>query len=460
MSAFGDMTNVILCVQSKKRKEEFHMNAMDKIIGYAELKQELMQISDILKNRDAYEKLGVSAPRGLLLHGEPGVGKSLMAAAIIEASGRAVYTCRKDKPNGDFIKHIKKIFDEAAENTPSIVYLDDMDKFTNGDERHPDAEEYVTVQSCIDEVKGKQVFVLATVNNIRNLPRSLYRAGRFDRVIEVEPPCGKDAENIIFHYLNSKKFVEDIDAQTIARIMDGRSCAELEMVINEAGLYAGYERCDSITMDHFMKACLRTIFDVPTKCNTDGEDVYCTDLSDAQSMAAQVVYHEAGHTVVSEVICPRSVTLVCAYSRHGNKNGFTSYYNDHSQNPLQWRKYRLVGSLAGMAAVEQVFGMNDIGNQSDLDKAFSLARELVEKNCICGFHFHHNGYEDSQHLWGEQEQAISCEIEKYYKKAKEILARNKDFLEKIAAALAKKGLLTMADIEAIKSTCQITPVAL
>lgn len=155
------------------------MNAFDKIIGYSAIKKELRQISDTLKNKDVYAGLGVSAPNGLLLYGEPGVGKSLMASAIIEESGRKVFTCRKDKPNGDFVKEIKATFDKAAENAPSIVYLDDMDKFTNGDERHPDAEEYVTVQSCIDEVKGKQVFVLATANNIRCLPhKEREKAGR------------------------------------------------------------------------------------------------------------------------------------------------------------------------------------------------------------------------------------------------------------------------------------------
>ena len=131
------------------------MKAIDKIIGYSGIKSELRQIGDTLKNREAYERLGASAPKGLLLYGEPGVGKSLMATAVIEESGRQAFTCRKDKPNGDFVKHIKEIFDLAAENAPSIVYLDDMDKFSNGDAKRPDAEEYVTVQSCIDEVKDK-----------------------------------------------------------------------------------------------------------------------------------------------------------------------------------------------------------------------------------------------------------------------------------------------------------------
>ena len=83
------------------------MKAIDKIIGYSAIKGELRQIGDTLKNREAYEKLGASAPKGLLLYGDPGVGKSLMATAVIEESGRQAFTCRKDKPNGDFVKHIK-----------------------------------------------------------------------------------------------------------------------------------------------------------------------------------------------------------------------------------------------------------------------------------------------------------------------------------------------------------------
>ena len=108
------------------------MSAFDHVIGYWGIKKELEQISDTLKNREIYEKLGVMSPRGLLLHGEPGVGKTLMASALMEESGRKVFVCRKDKPNGDFIREIKAIFDKAVQCAPSIVFLDDMDKFANG----------------------------------------------------------------------------------------------------------------------------------------------------------------------------------------------------------------------------------------------------------------------------------------------------------------------------------------
>ena len=436
------------------------MSKFDKIIGYSAVKKELKQIADTLKNREVYAKLGVASPRGLLLYGEPGVGKSLMASAVIEESGRKAFVCRKDQPNGDFVKVIKATFEKAIENAPSIVLLDDMDKFANGDEHHPDAEEYVTVQSCIDEAKGKEVFVLATVNNMRCLPRSLHRAGRFDRVIGIDTPRGKDALAIISHYLKSKKVVDSVDAKTIARIMDGRSCAELETVINEAGLYAGYERADFITMDHFMEALMRTVFDVPAASDELDDEVFCASLTDSNNFASQIVYHEAGHAVVSEVLCPDSVTLVSAHNRVGRSGGFTDCYNTKEHAPLYWTKSRIVGALGGIAAIEQKFGVFDVGGERDLDQAFDDTRGLVVNTCISGFHLYSYGYEDTNSLKHEQEKAVAAEVEKFYRKAKEIISLNIEFFEKVAMALAKKKLLSAVDIQKIKSECKIVPVAL
>ncbi len=435
------------------------MSKFDMIIGYSAIKRELMQVTDILKNKAFYEKLGVSAPRGMILYGVPGVGKSLMANAVIEESGCKAFVCRKDQPNGDFVKEIKATFEKAAENAPSIVLLDDMDKFANGDERHPDAEEYVTVQSCIDETKGKEVFVLATVNNLRCLPRSLRRAGRFDRVIEVEAPVGEDAVRIIEHYLKGKEFTDEIDARSIARILCGCSCAEIETVMNEAGVYAGFARSEKIKTEHFIEACMRTVFDVPASAFDVSEEEGSSNLSDSNSEISQIIYHEAGHAVVSELLFPESVTLISAHSRGGQSGGFTSYYLDPKVASYRWRKSRIISALGGMAAVEQRFGLVETGSARDLNHAFEMVREAVTDDCECGFAYFSRGYEDSAELSTRQEQIISSEVEKYYRKAKEILSRNAEFFEKIAAELAKKKLLHTTDIQRIKSSCSIVPVA-
>ena len=111
-------------------------NEFSPVIGYKSVKTELVKLCDIMRNTEFYLKLGVSVPNGLLLSGEPGLGKTLISGCLIKASGRKAFICRKDKPDGDFIKHIKDTFEEAIKNAPSIVFLDDMDKFANGDEYH------------------------------------------------------------------------------------------------------------------------------------------------------------------------------------------------------------------------------------------------------------------------------------------------------------------------------------
>ncbi len=422
------------------------MNAFDRVIGYEGLKKELMQVSDGLKNTEAYEKLGVNPPRGLMLYGDPGVGKSLMASCLIEASGRKAFTCRKDKPDGEFVKQIAETFRAAKETAPSIVFLDDMDKFANGDEDNPDAEEYVTVQSCIDECKGSNVFVLATANNIRVLPDSLLRAGRFDRRICVENPRGKDAEKIVAHYIAEKKFVGDVDAAVVAEILHGRSCAELETVINEAGLLAGYERSEVITMDHIMKACLHLVYRVPM------ETIYSFDGErdeETEELLLRTAYHEAGHATVAEVLSPGCVSLVTAYDEDGEPGGFASCGKEVKSGYLQKMESHIMRALGGMAASEQVFGEPDAGSSNDLDQAFNAARDMVSDICICGLHLHMSGY-DSPELKARQEQAAATEVERYFRKAKEILSKNRALLDGIAQGLMKKGFLTACDIAEIR----------
>ena len=147
------------------------MCAFDKIIGYETIKQEMKQICDMIHNPDIYQSLGAKLPHGLLLYGEPGLGKSLMSQCFMEESGLETYTIRRNKNSNDFIGEITWIFQTAKEHAPAIVFLDDIDKFANEDDRHKDAEEYVAVQAGIDEVRDVDVFVLATANDIEKLIR-------------------------------------------------------------------------------------------------------------------------------------------------------------------------------------------------------------------------------------------------------------------------------------------------
>lgn len=418
----------------------------ESVIGYNSIKKEMIRICDIMRNTDFYSKLGVSVPNGLLLSGEPGLGKTLMANCFIKASGRRAFTCRKDKPDGDFVKHIKETFDEAVKNAPSIVFLDDMDKFSaNGDEYHRNSEEFVTVQSCIDEIKGKDVFVLSTINDNNAIPKSLLRAGRFDNRIEVEAPKGEDAEKIVEHYIKRKNFVSEVDVRTITRLLNGASCAELETVINEAGMHAGFKRKDKIEMDDIVRACLRIIHKAPEKENAYDKEVL-----------RAVAFHEAGHAVIAECLEPGSVNFVSVRSHGGSTGGFTNYYQPEEYwIKKQYMENRVIVLLGGKASTEVVFGETDIGANNDLHRAFDICERFVDNYCSNSFDRWVQDREHSSGVVERRDMQMAVEMEKFYATAKKILINNREFLDKLAYALMEKDILTNIEIQDIKATCKM-----
>lgn len=416
------------------------MNHFDKIIGYSDIKAELIRYCDVLKDLDRYKKLGVTLPRGILLYGDPGIGKTMMANSFIKESGCKSFLIRKDKPDGDFVNEIRNVFDKAMEESQSIVFLDDMDKFANEDQVHRDAEEYVAVQSCIDDCKDTGVFVLATVNERYSLPDSLIRAGRFDKLIEMKSPEGEDARKIIEYYLSQKQVLGDIDIDEISRLMEGHSCAELETVINEAGIYAGYDKRDKIEQSDILKACMRMIFDAP-------ETLEANDCIYLKNIAV----HEAGHAVVSEILEPGSVSLVsvCRYS--GEKEGVTVIKKpDNYMISQQAKEHEVIRKLGGKAATEMVYGLIDLGCNTDLHQAFDTVERFVDNYCAYGFDAF-EGRNSSGYLLEKKDRIISQEMDKYYKKAKQIIADNRSFLDELTKELVEKKTLTHKDIEVIRA---------
>lgn len=417
------------------------LKEFNEVIGYEDVKIELERIIDMMKNPKNYSDLGVTTTKGLLLHGEPGVGKTLLSKCFIKASKRPVFTIRKDLPDGDFIKFIKNSFEEAKLKEPSIVFLDDMDKFANGDRDHRNAEEFVTIQSCIDGCKDYEVFVIATTNDLDAVPDSLLRVGRFDKTIVVENPTGEDAAKIIKHYLQGKKCSKDVDYKQIAKLLDGRSCAALETVINEAGVYAGYEKRKEISMDDLVRSIMRIVYKSPEKINPKS----------SKEVLDQIAYHEAGHALVGEILEPGSVNLVTIKEHDGNIGGFTSYTNndDYFANK-KYMENRVMSLLAGKAANEIVFGTTDVGSYYDLTQAFHVVKRFVLEYCEYGFNtysdFSHRGFEE---LKDNETRLISYEIERYYQETRKILIQNRDKLDKLAKLLLKNKTLIESQVQAV-----------
>lgn len=422
------------------------MNEFDKVIGYESIKNELLQICDMIKNKEVYDSIGARLPQGVLLYGKPGLGKTLMAKCFIIESGLNAYTLRRNKGSVDFVDSITRIFDKAKQEGNCIIFLDDLDKFANEDVDHADAEEYVAVQAGIDEVKGCNVFVVATVNDIDKLPNSLLRSGRFDRVIEVQQPTDTDAREIIRYYLSNKKVASSVNMEDLSRMVSYRSCAELETILNEAAINAAYNRRKSVEMDDFVKSVLRMQYWSPdTSKKISPEDIKNTAL------------HEAGHVVVSEILCPESVGL--ASIRINGRSETVGFI--HRCKELKRRPYHVIVSLAGKAAVELYHSETVAsGCQDDINHAINVLRTGIIYNASHGLSLMEIVSPIRRETSNaEQTDAVTlAELERYMMKAKDILIKNRDFLEKTADALVEKETLLYSDIQAIKKNTTIVNV--
>lgn len=425
------------------------MNSFDKVIGYETIKEELLQVCDMLHNRKTYEDLGAKLPQGILLFGDPGLGKTLMAKCFIEESGIPSYTVRRNKGNDDFIGDITDTFAKAKENAPAVIFLDDMDKFANEDVGHRDAEEYVAVQSGIDEVKNHDVFVLATANDIRKLPASLVRSGRFDRRIEVQPPTDKDATAIIEYYLSDKKVSDSVNMEDLTKMISYSSCAELETMLNEAAISAAHQRKATIEMEDIVKSVLRRQYAAPDNfTKTSAEDMQKTAL------------HEAGHLVVCEALEPGSVGLASLRATgRDSTGGFI-----HRCKKASRRSYEVMASLAGKAAVELYYSESCAdGCQRDIHQAYNVIRDGLSEIGTHGFGMidvaNHRFPDTSESLNARNEAVTQAELERYMIKTKDILLKNRPFLESVTAALVEKETLLYSDIRELKRNATIVEVA-
>lgn len=418
--------------------------SFEKIIGYENVKEELSRLLDVLKNKEKYAKLGAKQPQGLLIYGEQGIGKTLFATNFINDSNRKCFVCRKDKADGDFVNHIKSIFDKASNETPSIVLLDDIDKFSNEDEQYVNTEEYITVQSCIDQVKDKDVYVVATANNIDVLPKSLKRDGRFDNRIQMSIPTGENANKIIRHFLSNLSLMDEETIADVTKILEGKSTAEIESIINEAGIRAGYNNKTKIETDDIIKAYLRKEYETPDF--SDNMDEY---------YLKRVAYHEAGHVVVEEELNFGTVNLVSILdNKFSDKCGITNFETDEYYfYDKTFMENRVMTLLGGKAATELVYGATDVGCNNDLHRAFDIVTRFVDN--YCSFDFSSFGHAGSSNELRERiDDRVAQEMQKYYLEAKNILTNNREYLDGIAELLLEKKILTQKDIREVANRCK------
>lgn len=415
-------------------------DAFDAVIGYSGIKKELTRLADILKNTEKYKRLGVHSPKGVLLYGKPGTGKTTMADCFIKLSGRKSYVCRKTKADGDFIEKMVDVFEEAKNNAPSIVLLDDIDKYTERDDEH--AEEFAAVQACMDNIGEEEVFVIATANTLNVLPDSLLRDGRLGKQLKFEFPTGHEAEEIIHYYLRDKRVSEDVDPGRMSRMLNGRSCAALENIINEAGIIAAFANRQEIAEEDIIESALNEIFS-----SAEG------NLPETPDACRRVACHEAGHLVIGELLRPGSTTIASIRSDSESRGtlGFVhNYQGEGVEFFFEEYEKKLLRVLGGKAATEIVYGTSDPGANSDLHVAFDVAERMVDNYCSYGFDKWIQDSCEGSMVKERRNMQMSALLDISYAKARKMLAEHRAFLDATTDALCTKVTITECDIREIR----------
>lgn len=414
------------------------MDIYDKnIIGYDSVKRTLREIGDVLKHTEKYKDKGAVLPKGLLLVGSPGIGKSSLAACLIADSDRETFKIRKDSENEGFLEEIRKVF-ELAKDKPAIILMEDLDKFSASNSAY--ASEWATIQSLIDE-SGESTFILATANDTRYIASSLLRTGRFDYVIKMEPPKGEIAVKIMTKYLQDYKLADDILISDIAKAMPDKSCSDLESVVNVAKMYSIYDDEDCIHREHFIRAILEIVYNRYSYRDNQ-------DIKEMESTA----YHEAAHCMVSEVLSPGLVSLVTICPDGDSLPGMTVYDDSEINNRNAYINRIMVG-LAGRACSDVIYNEDvDFGSHKDIQTVLGYLYSYITGyggSGLSNIEYDDRGFSEE---WLSRSQAlVAGQLEEFYHRTKDIIKNNRDLLERIKDALLEKETLLASDIEKLKT---------
>ena len=346
------------------------------VAGLKEEKAELMEVVDFLKNPDKFIEMGAKIPKGILLSGAPGNGKTLLAKAVAGEADVAFLSISgpefDEKYVGVGASRIRKMFKEAQKNAPCIIFIDEIDavgKQRDDSDRRYDVQ---TIEQLLIEMDGftsnSYIIILAATNRLEDLDSALIRPGRFDRNIIIHQPDVTEREEILKIHAKNKKFASEVDLAVIARNTSGFSGAELENLLNEAAIMAVQRNITEIGQNELEDALKKIVIGLQKK----GRNI-------SQKEKTLVAYHEAGHTVASLFLSTQANVKEVSIIFRGTAGGYTWQDGDMDKSYISKTELteELIVLLAGRAA-EQVF-LNDIstGASSDLQSATNIAKEMI-----------------------------------------------------------------------------------
>ena len=438
------------------------------VAGLKEEKEDLEEIIEFLKNPGKFTRVGARIPKGVLLEGAPGTGKTLLAKAIAGEAGVPFFSIS----GSDFVEmfvgvgasRVRDLFEEAKRHAPCIIFIDEIDavarrRGTGMGGGHDEREQ--TLNQLLVEMDGfgvnEGIIVLAATNRVDILDPAILRPGRFDRKISVNRPDVGGREEILMVHAKNRPLAEDVDLKQVAQTTAGFTGADLENLLNEASLMAAKEERAFIIQDDIKRAFIKVGIGAEKKSRV---------ISDKEKKIT--AYHEAGHAILFHVLPDVGPVYTVSIIPTGNgAAGYTMPLPEKDEMFITKGQLLqdIMVSLGGRIAEEIIFGDITTGASSDIKKATSAARDMVTKYGMSeniGV-INYNSDDDevfigrdlahaknhSELISGEIDREVKAIIDDCYKKAKDIILAHMDVLHHCAELLIAKEKIGREEFEAL-----------
>ena len=450
--------------RARMHTEERRRVTFDDVAGVEEEKQELAEIVDFLRYPKKYLELGARIPKGVLLFGEPGTGKTLLARAVAGEAGVPFFS----DSGSDFVEmfvgvgasRVRDLFDQAKKNSPCIVFIDEIDAvgrmrgagYGGG---HDEREQ--TLNQLLVEMDGfginEGIIVIAATNRPDVLDPALLRPGRFDRQVVVHRPDVKGRVAILEVHTRGKPLDQDVSLETIAKRTPGFTGADLANLANEAALLAARKRAKRIHMEHFEEAAERVM---------GGPEKKSRVISEKEKRA--VAFHESGHTLVGMLVTHGDPIHKVSIIPRGMAMGYTLPLPEEDRYLLTRDQIldQMAMALGGRAAEELVFGEISTGASDDLEKVSKLVRRMITEYGMSDelgpmtYGTRHDQVFLGRDLMRDRDygEEVAAAIDRearrivmqQFERAKRILEKHREVLNRIAQTLIEKETLEAEEL--------------
>ena len=454
--------------RAKMSTSEENKVKLDDVAGLKEEKEQLAEIIEFLKDPAKFTRVGARIPKGVLLEGAPGTGKTLLAKAVAGEAGVPFFTIS----GSDFVEmfvgvgasRVRDLFADAKKNSPCIIFIDEIDavarrRGTGMGGGHDEREQ--TLNQMLVEMDGfgvnEGIIVMAATNRVDILDPAIMRPGRFDRKITVARPDVGGREEILKVHARNKPLSDDVDLKQIAQTTAGFTGADLENLLNESAINAAVDNRQVISQNDINKAFIQVGI---------GTEKHSRIISDKEKKIT--AYHETGHAILFHVLPDVGPVHTISIIPTGlGAAGYTMPLPEKDEMFITKKQMLedIMVSLGGRIAEEIIFGDFTTGASSDIKKATQEARNMVTKYGMSGnigvINYDENeedvfiGYDishskkHSEYMAGEIDKEVKIIIDKCYKRAKEIILQYEDILHSSANLLVEKEKIGREEFEAL-----------